>query len=73
MEVIDKITNDDIPEINEEYETQFENLSKRCMELIEKYPEDKNLFVEYIEEQKREYEILRNTVTVATLIIKQKE
>ena len=72
MEVIDKITNDDIPEINEEYEIQFENLSKRCLELIDKYPQDKNLFLEYVEEQKKEYEILSNVVKLATLIIKQK-
>jgi len=70
MEIIDTITNDDIPGINEEYETQFKNVKKRCMELSKKYPEDKELFLAYVEKQKEEYWILSNTVTSVTLVLK---
>jgi len=70
--LIDKITAEDIPEINMEYETQFKDLSKRCMELVKKYPGEQNLFLEYIEMQKSEYEILSNVVKSETLILKKK-
>lgn len=73
MEVIDSITNDDSRKINEGHETQYKNLQKRCMELIEKYPEKRNIFLEYIEKQKMEYEILANEIISVILVIKQNQ
>jgi len=72
MELIDKITNDEISGVNEEYENEFQNLYKRCMELIKKFPDNKKLFLEFIEKQKEEYEILSNEIISAILVIKEK-
>jgi hypothetical protein len=41
--------------------------------LIDKYPEDKGLLLEYIANQKREYEILSNEVIPAMFVIKKME
>nr|MCL2293745.1 class I SAM-dependent methyltransferase [Spirochaetota bacterium] len=72
MELIEKITINDIPETNEIYNEEFENVKKRCMELAEKYPEDKELFLEYTEKQKREYEILSNEIIPVMLAIRRR-
>ena len=71
MKLIDEITNDEIPGVSEGYRNEFENIQKRCMELVEKYPNDKKLFLEYVEKQKEEYEILENEITPVIMVIKQ--
>jgi cyclopropane fatty-acyl-phospholipid synthase-like methyltransferase len=72
MELIYKITGNEIYGINDEYCNQFENLQKRCMELAEKYPEDKELFLAYIEKQKDEYGKMSNEITPVILVITTK-
>jgi len=71
MVLVDKITNDEMPELNEKYENEFEHLQNRCIELIEKHPKDKNLFLEYAETQRNLYEKLSNEVTPVIFVIKQ--
>jgi hypothetical protein len=39
------------------------------MELVEKYPEDEELLLGYIDGQKREYEILSNEIIPALFVI----
>jgi len=73
MELIDIITEDELQDVNEEFENEFENIQKRCLELIEKYPENKALFTDYITKQKREYEILSNEIISAIFVIKKKD
>ena len=73
MELIDTITKFDILDVNEGYDSEFENLKKRCMELVEKHPSDKNLFLELIERQKKEYDVLKNEVIPAIFIIKGRD
>ena len=70
MEIIDIITEDEIPEKTEDFENEVSNLEKRCMELIAKYPEDKKLFLKYIENQKDLYKKLDSEVISAIFIIK---
>jgi len=72
MKLIDEVTVNEIPTIHENYETEFKNLQKRCIELAERFPEDKESFFKYIEEQKEEYRILSEEIICAMLIIKQK-
>ena len=74
MKVIDKITNTENFERKAEYEydIEFQNLEKRCLELIEKYPTDKELFLEYISVQKELYWKLSNEVIPVLFVIKQK-
>jgi cyclopropane fatty-acyl-phospholipid synthase-like methyltransferase len=50
----------------------FENLKKRCYELIEKYPDRQNLFLNYIKKQEIENDILENRVIGTTMVIKKK-
>jgi len=69
MKIIEAITINEIPETKENYEIEFENLQKRCLELAEKYPEDKDLFLRYIEEQKEEYRILSDEIVPAMLVV----
>ena len=73
MELIKEITIDDIPGINDEYEIQFRNLEKRCMELIEKHTDDKELLQGYIEKEKEEYRLLQNEIIPTVLVMKQLE
>ncbi len=48
----------------------FENLKKRCWELIEKYPNKRNLFLDYIRKQEYENDVLENKVVGTTFVIR---
>ena len=50
----------------------FDNLNKRCRELIEKHPEKQNLFLDYIRKQEIENDVLENKVICTTLVIRKK-
>ncbi|MBU0528578.1 class I SAM-dependent methyltransferase [bacterium] len=50
----------------------FDNLKKRCYELIEKYPDKQNLFLDYIKKQEIENDVLENKVIGTTMVIKKK-
>jgi SAM-dependent methyltransferase len=73
MELVEKIIIEIIPEINEEFENDFKNIEKRCMELVDKCPDKRELFLGYIKNQKEEYGILINEIISVMLVIKQKE
>ncbi|MCF8360584.1 MAG: hypothetical protein K9H26_17655 [Prolixibacteraceae bacterium] len=49
----------------------FENLKKRCVELAQKYPDKKYLFLDYIKKQESENDILENKVIGTTMVIKK--
>ncbi|MDR0332013.1 MAG: class I SAM-dependent methyltransferase [Dysgonamonadaceae bacterium] len=51
---------------------EFENLKKRCEELIIKYPEKSALFENYIQIQADEYNVLENEVICLTMVVKKK-
>ena len=50
----------------------FDRLKKRCFELIEKYPDKQNLFLDYIKKQEIENDFLENKIIVATMLITKK-
>ncbi len=50
----------------------FDDLKKRCMELIDKHPDKKDLFENYIQKQEEENEVLENKVVCTTLVIKRR-
>ncbi len=50
----------------------FDNLKKRCQELIKKYPNKQKLFLDYIRKQEIENDVLENKVIGTTLVIKKK-
>jgi len=64
-----KIQKDDIKESNDYI---FKNLKMRCDELIEKYPDKKELFLNYIKQQEDENEVLETKVVCSTMLIKKK-
>lgn len=69
MSLIDEIVigqND----IKKENEKIFIAIKKRCQELIERYPGKKQLFLDYIKDQKIENSILENAVICSTMVIK---
>ena len=72
MKIIEKMTINEISGTEEKYEADFKNIQTRCLELAEKYSENKELFLGYIERQKREYEILNNEIVPAIFVIKKK-
>jgi SAM-dependent methyltransferase len=50
----------------------FGNLKKRCTELIDKFPDKKELFLNYIKKQVEENDVLENKVICSTLVISRK-
>lgn len=58
--------------IRDSNDYMFVNLKKRCNELIDKYPDKKDLFVYYIQKQITENDVLENKVICATLVISNK-
>ncbi|MDP3436460.1 MAG: class I SAM-dependent methyltransferase [Bacteroidales bacterium] len=50
----------------------FNNLKKRCLELIEKHPGKEELFRNYILKQEEETYVLENKVTAYTMMLKSK-
>ncbi|REJ81917.1 MAG: hypothetical protein DWQ44_13440 [Bacteroidetes bacterium] len=50
----------------------FEKLKTRCHELISIHPEKKNLFLNYIQVQEKETNVLENKVICSTMVINRK-
>ena len=68
MKLIDEITGD-LDEIKSMSDDMFPRIKRRCQELIERYPENKKLFEDYIKEQEKENEILENKIICSTMVI----
>ena len=73
MELADEIINDDTEDIEDQYNTELDNINKRCQELVEKYPEKKHIFLEYRDRQKEEYGLLGSEVICSVMVIKKKQ
>ena len=67
MELIDKNTH--APTNSAE---EFENLQKRCKELIAKYPEKTSLFENYLQSQAEEYDALENKMIGSVMVFRKK-
>jgi len=65
----DILNTDDIKKTND---YMYDKLKLRCNELIEKYPDKKNLFLDYIKKQETENVVLESKITAVTLVIKKK-
>lgn len=50
----------------------FKNLKMRCNELIDKHPDKKEIFTNYIAKQEEENYVLENKVICSTMVIKRK-
>jgi cyclopropane fatty-acyl-phospholipid synthase-like methyltransferase len=66
MELIDEVVS------NQENSTEkFENLEKRCKELMRKHPEKASVFEKYLQSQADEYDILENKVIGSIMVFKK--
>ena len=70
MELIDVNTSEETDN-SAEYAKQFENIQKRCRELIAKYPEKTSIFDNYIQTQVYEYDALENKMIGSIFVIKK--
>jgi len=70
MQLVDEIiiNKDDIKDSDDFI---FDNLKKKCVELIDKYPDKKQLFDNYIKKQEEENDVLENKVVCSTMVIKK--
>lgn len=50
----------------------FDNLKKRCLELMEKFPDKQALFLDYIKTQEIENDVLENKIISSTIVITRK-
>lgn len=71
MELIDELVFNK-EDIKESDSAIYENLEKRCLELIKKFPEKAALFKDYIQRQKEENVVLEEKITCAVMVIKNK-
>jgi len=68
MELIDEIIiNKD--EIIESDKYIYRNIKSRCQELIEKHPDKRNLFIDYIRKQEEENEALETKIICSTMLL----
>ena len=71
-----KVIENNISEQNEIKELDdciIEKITQRAYELIEKYPDKKQLFLDYIKCQENENEIMENNIVCSTMIIAEKD
>lgn len=62
------------PDLNaaENYDIEFQNLSKRCLELAAKYPGKAAIFENYMKRQKEEYNDLKTLIICSTMVLRRK-
>ncbi len=53
-----------------EYDEELTNIEKRCQELIRELPHKANVFLNYLESQKEEYEFLKTSFINSTMVFK---
>ena len=70
MQFIDEIIIKE-EEIKDSDDYIFENLKKRCNELIEKHPDKSRLFENYIKKQEEENDVLETKVVCSTMVIRK--
>ena len=61
----------DRDKIKDSNDSIFVHLKKRCFELIEKFPDKQALFLDYINRQEIENDVLENNVIGTTMVIKK--
>lgn len=67
MILIDEVIAREDNKVIENYDTEFQNLKRRCLELAEKHPDKSELFLDYIKIQNEEYENLKTEIICSTM------
>ncbi len=73
MQLIDEVDVSGDKDFTANYDTEYNNLKKRCQELIVKYPGKSKIFLNYCDQQKKEYENMKNEIKCSTMVIKRIE
>ncbi|MBP7507141.1 MAG: class I SAM-dependent methyltransferase [Prolixibacteraceae bacterium] len=73
MEMIDMVLGHEDKQLFENYDTEYDQLAQRCLELAEKHPDKAKIFLDYIKIQEEEYENLKSGITTATMVVKRKQ
>lgn len=73
MQLIDEVVTREDASVGANYDTEYDNLLKRCQELSDKYPDKAEIFINYSNQQKNEYDNLKNEVTCSTMVVKRIE
>lgn len=72
MELIDMALALENEEVIDNYDNEYDLLTKRCLELSEKYPDKAEIFLNYIKIQEEEYENLKSHIIGGTMVIRRK-
>jgi len=72
MQLIDEVILSVDEKLKANYDTEYENILKRCQELSVKHPDKAGIFINYSSQQKKEYQILKNDITCSTMLVKRK-
>ncbi len=73
MQLVDEVVAGDNDGVAANYNLEYENLFKRCKELSDKHPDKADIFINYSNHQKNEYDNLKNDITCSTMVVKRKE
>lgn len=72
MQLIDEVIASGDESAPANYDTEYNNLVKRCQELSIKYPNKAEIFSSYCNQQKIEYEFMKTEIKCATMVVKRK-
>ncbi len=73
MQLIDEVNASEDKNVAANYDTEYNNLLRRCQELSVKYPDKAEIFISYCNQQKNEYENMKTEITCSTMVVKRKE
>ena len=72
MQLIDEVSAGGDKNVAANYDTEYNNLLIRCQELCVKYPDKAEIFINFCDQQKKEYENLKTEIKCSTMVIKRK-
>jgi SAM-dependent methyltransferase len=73
MQLIDEVNASEDKKSISNYDTEYNNLFKRCQELSVKYPHRSEIFINYCNQQKNEYDNMKTHILCSTMVVKRKE
>jgi cyclopropane fatty-acyl-phospholipid synthase-like methyltransferase len=73
MHLLDEVVASEDINVVMNYDIEYNNLLKRCQELNVKHPDKAELFINYSNQQKNEYNNLKNGITCSTMVVKRQD
>ncbi len=73
MQLIDEVNVSGDKNVTANYDTEYNNILIRCQELIVKQPDKAEIFINYCDQQKKEYENMKTDIKCSTMVIKRIE